>query len=200
MRGRVGFTLIELLVVTAVIAILAALLLPALSRAKERARQIRCASNMRQISMATAIYVDEHEDTYPSQPEDGLVVKAMGGHGTNYYDILMPLLANAQVWLCPSTYDSPGRLMSYHMNGLIITARGLKASLIRSPSATLLIGETGQRTRYDEAHLRPNHDGDPLYDRPQRNHRNGSNAAFADGHVQWHHDSQWTSNYFTPFP
>ena len=114
--------------------------------------------------------------------------------------MLMPYLVDAQIWLCPSTDDNPGRLMSYHMNGLIITREGLRACSVKSPSATLLIGEMGQRTRYAEAHLRPNQDGDPLYDRPQRNHRNGSNATFADAHVQWHHDSQWSSNYFTPFP
>jgi prepilin-type processing-associated H-X9-DG protein len=112
----------------------------------------------------------------------------------------MPYLINARVWLCPSTKDWPGRLMSYHMNGLIITVDGLKSAAVQLPSSTLLIGETGQRTRFDEAYLRPDQNGGYLYDRPQRNHRNGSNATFADGHVQWHHDNQWNSNYFTPFP
>jgi hypothetical protein len=89
---------------------------------------------------------------------------------------------------------------SYHMNGLIITTEGLKSGGIRSPSTTLLIGETGHRTRFDEAYLRPNQTGDYLYDRPHRNHRGGSNATFVEGHVQWHHDNQWNSNYFTLFP
>jgi prepilin-type N-terminal cleavage/methylation domain-containing protein/prepilin-type processing-associated H-X9-DG protein len=200
MRRGHGFTLVELLVVTAVIAILAALLLPALAGAKERARQVRCASNLRQIVLGTLTYAGDHEDTYPAQPGDGLAVKADGGHGTNYYDLLMPYLINARVWLCPSTKDWPGRLMSYHMNGLIITVDGLKSAAVQLPSSTLLIGETGQRTRFDEAYLRPDQNGGYLYDRPQRNHRNGSNATFAGGHVQWHHDNQWNSNYFTPFP
>src|SRR5436309_15597547 len=60
-----GFTLIELLVIIAIIAILAALLLPALSRAKERAQIVQCLSNLRQIGVGIQLYVDEHGGTFP---------------------------------------------------------------------------------------------------------------------------------------
>ncbi len=59
-QPRTGFTLIELLVVIGIIAVLAALLLPALSRAKESARTIECMNNMRQLQLAWQLYADEH--------------------------------------------------------------------------------------------------------------------------------------------
>ena len=61
-----AFTLIELLVVMAVLAILAALLLPAFGRAKEQARITQCLSNLRQIGLAIKMYADEHGSTFPS--------------------------------------------------------------------------------------------------------------------------------------
>jgi prepilin-type processing-associated H-X9-DG protein len=146
------------------------------------------------------MYADVQGDRFPGQPDDGRAAVAAGGDGRNYYDILRQFSAEPAIWLCPSTWDEPGRLMSYHMNGLIITPTGLRRAKIKESSRTLLIGESGQHTRFDEAYLRPDHEGNYLYDRPQHNHHQGSNATFVDGHVAWYDDSQWTETSFRVAP
>jgi len=97
MRGILGvfswkraFTLVELLVVVAVIAILAALLFPVLNIAKARAKQIKCASNMKQAVLATLMYADDNYDVIPAYREktyqpDGL---------TGYSELLLPYVGN----------------------------------------------------------------------------------------------------------
>ncbi|HOF87955.1 MAG TPA: prepilin-type N-terminal cleavage/methylation domain-containing protein [Armatimonadota bacterium] len=70
-RRRAGFTLIELLVVIAIIAILAAILFPVFAKAREKANQTTCLNSQRQIAVAILMYVQDHEETFMSEPASG---------------------------------------------------------------------------------------------------------------------------------
>src|SRR6266705_1766193 len=114
-RGR-GFTLIELLVVIAIIAIIAAILFPVFAQAREKARQAACASNLRQIGMAFAMYTEDYDERLPDRRD--LKLSLPGGyrpwHSWPASDpragwaaiVFGPYIKNDQIWACPSVAGS----------------------------------------------------------------------------------------------
>ena len=100
MRRDRGFTLIELLVVIAIIAILAAILFPVFARAREKARQTSCLSNMKQIATASMMYAQDYDETY------ALTALDCRGHFSATYtmwqEMLQPYVKNWQILMCPS--------------------------------------------------------------------------------------------------
>jgi prepilin-type N-terminal cleavage/methylation domain-containing protein/prepilin-type processing-associated H-X9-DG protein len=201
---RKGFTLIELLVVIAIIAILAAILFPVFARAREKARQASCQSNLKQAALASRMYGSDWDEC--------LTPSAIADYTGAYYlftNLLQPYCKNTQIFKCPSksafwdggttpgTYAcvQPGRtvMSNYTVNYCVSLGYGaVKEGTLTHPAETIeyLDGVCPM--------AQPQPNPATCYGVDPNRHNEGANCSFYDGHVKWYNaqnllpgDSKW---------
>ncbi len=169
--ARRAFSLLEILVVVAVLGILAALLFPAFSRAREKARGATCLSNYRQIGLAIHQYAQDNDDLSP----------ANGGSFAGLVKDCAPYIHSDKVFVCPDDYDrqEEGRAGSYRVpsryQGKPMSCGWLNPYIggeITTSSQTTLSYEAEQD--FVQAPIRPTY-----------RHSGGTQVLYFDGHSKW---------------
>ena len=212
-NSRAAFTLMELLVVVAIIGVLASLLLPALSRAREKARQTFCIGNVRQLAVAARMYWDDNDGRafrFRSHPTNNGEVYwfgwlERGGEGQRSFDrtagALHPYLAGRGVELCPSLnyqmsnfkLKATGAAYGYGYNVHLSTpapAPAFDTEQIRAPALLGVFGDAAQVNAFQPPASPSNPMLEEFYyisaNEPTTHfrHRARANVAFADGHVE----------------
>ena len=215
--AKSGFTLIELLVVIGIVALLAALLLPALSAAKAKAQSTSCLNHLRQLQMAFQGYSDDDQDKIAGNVANRTSSKAgawVTGNvqifGANYEKnvsegSLYQHIKSKAVYRCPSTKafvrDSAGNPVphnrSYSMSvwlGSNVKKSGpKKTTQIRSPTQVFVfIDENAVSIDNGTFGIHEQSKADNYWNLPAARHSLGCNLSFADGHVErW----KWTGPY-----
>ena len=205
---RRGFTLIELLVVIAIIAILAAILFPVFAKAREKARQASCQSNLKQIGLANAMYSTDYDGRYlPNAARHGSLNPP--GNGYWWMVLAQPYMKNLQVVECPS-YDSVmwcnppvhgcndqppyGRYRGgYGANrgynnttGQSYPApAGRKDPTVPVPAETIHVVDVHCIVAAGDGHSAFDPEVPRTSGGPQPRHNDGFNTLFCDGHVKW---------------
>lgn len=145
---RRGFTLIELLVVIAIIAILAAILFPVFAKAREKARQTSCLSNIKQQALGVAMYMDDYDNNYPMRFAEGASTTNAGGFAY-WSDLIQPYLKSYQIAACPS-WKSP-----YGAAAATVFNNGYTANAHVFTSYYFISGGTPSPTRSETSVVNP---------------------------------------------
>jgi prepilin-type N-terminal cleavage/methylation domain-containing protein/prepilin-type processing-associated H-X9-DG protein len=195
-RSR-GFTLIELLVVVAIIAILAAMLLPALSRSKLAARRIVCANHLKQLNLAAAMYIGDFEGYYPSSNNPQL----------RWPEALRSSYDNLNLLVCPDDGSVAGSAnnslsadvapRSFLINGWNdyfdalpqpVAAEIMPETVVHLPSETIVFGEKEEGQGDFLMDIRNPLNEEEVLDQSRHGGNgsgSGANYAFADGSVRF---------------
>ena len=179
MRARRGFTFIELLVVIAIIAILAAILFPVFARAREKARQANCASNLKQIGLATQMYIQDYDETFPGH------TSFAGDPNYDWPIAIVPYVKNAALFRCPSANPPPTHMyisvepLCYGYNCPYHQYQS--QAMIQDVAGTILAADSNGDNRIGpDLAVRPANCAHQLVAR----HNETLNCAFSDGHVK----------------